>query len=237
MCIATAAAGASTYGGIVGGALQIASVAASFVAAQQQAEAQAEYQTRLQIARNEQIRQNQVLAERAYQDNLEAVNARQIQEHSAASQQAQAYQRENAVRRGSAQAATGESGAAGINRDILMSEFDRTETAYNASLNMQQDFRDQSLFFQTRGMQAQAEGRMNSIQPYVPTPVNGPSLFGAAVGIGQGAMYGWDRHHFYNKSGPYADATPSTQAQAYVASTQVSSAAKGATNSLMGGFF
>lgn len=195
MCVGTAAAG------LITGALSIGSTVAGFIGAQQQAQAQAEYQTQLQIARNEQIRQNAELTARAYNDQLQAVNSRQMQENIAASQQAQAFQRENTVRRGTAQAALGETGAAGINRDILMAEFDRTQTSYMSSLSLQQDFRDQSTFFETRGMQAQAEGRAQSIQPYVPTPVNGPSLFGAAMGIGMGAMKGYDTHLRYTGQG------------------------------------
>lgn len=193
--------------GILTAALSIGSTVAGFIGAQQAAKAQVEYQTQLQIARNEQIRQNAELTARAYNDQIQAVNSRQMQEDIAASQQAQAFQRENTVRRGTAQAALGETGAAGVNRDILMAEFDRTQTSYMSSLSLQQDFRDQSVFFETRGMQAQAEGRAQSIQPYIPAPVNGPSLFGAAMDIGMGAMKGYDAHLRYTGQG-YANPDP-----------------------------
>lgn len=190
--------------GILTAALSIGSTVAGFIGAQQQAEAQIEYQTRLAHAQNELMEVNAQNAVAALTNDYEQANARTIQENTAWGQQAATYQRENLVRRGMSQAALGETGASGINRDILMAEFDRTQASYMSSLSMQQDFRDQSLFFETRGMQAQAESRINSVQPYIPAPVNTPSLFGAALDIGAGAMRGYDTHLRYTNQGPYA---------------------------------
>lgn len=188
-------------------ALSIASTVSGYVGQMEAAQDQAAYQGRLAQARADQMRQNNENVINAYNMNLEQVQARAQQENQASNQQAQAYQRENLVRQGAAQAATGESGVAGINRDILMAEFDRTQAGFTSSLALQQDYRDQSLFFETSAMQQQAIGRAQSIQPYIPTPVNGPSLFGAAVDIGSGVMKGYDAHLRYNGLG-YASPDP-----------------------------
>jgi|13_taG_2_1085334.scaffolds.fasta_scaffold62883_2 hypothetical protein len=182
-------------------ALSIASTVSGYVGQHQQAQAQADHQGRLAQARADQMRQNNINVMNAYRLNLEQVQTRQQQENQASSQQAQAYQRENLSRQGLAQAATGESGAAGLSRDLLMAEFDRTQAGYLSSLELQSDYRNQSVFFETQAMQLQAEGRAQSIQPYIPTPVNGPSLFGAAVGIGSGVMQGYDAHLRYTLQG------------------------------------
>lgn len=197
MCVATASAG------LLAGALSIGSTAIGFYGQQQQAQAQMDHQARLGQARNEQIKQNNRLTLRSLSDQNKAINARTRQEQEAASQRAQAIQSEVSSRKGRAQVGAGESGVTGISRDLLMAEFDRSQSEHLAGLERQQQFQGQSVFFQQQGLQSQAEGRLQSIQPYVPTPVNFPSPFAAALNIGSGALYGYDRHQFYNGQGPY----------------------------------
>lgn len=216
--------------GILAGALSIGSTAMGFYGAHQQAKQQVEYQTRLQIERNRQIEQNKILTARAYNDQLQAVNARTIQEQEAASQRAQSVQTEVSNRKGRAQVGAGESGVTGVSRDLLMQEFDRSQAEWNASLERQLDFQQQSVFFQTQGMQAQAEGRGQSIQPYTPTPVNFPSVFGAALDIGSGALYGYDRHLFYTGKGPYSRQGPGPSAEAAAFDTMAGMAQKAKSN-------
>lgn len=195
--------------GILAGALQVAAAGAAYYAQQEQAKSQVEYQERLQIARNEQIRQNQELTLRAYNDQLSAVNARKSQEQATAAQKALNVKRETERRKGTAQVAAGEAGVTGVSRDLLMSEYDRTASEWNSSLQQQLKYGDQATHFQLQGLQAQAEGRAQSIQPYVPTPVNFPSPFAAALQVGSGALYGHDRYQFYSGTGPYNPQGPS----------------------------
>jgi len=210
MCVATASAG------ILAGALSIGSTVMGFVGQQQAAQAQMDHQARLAAARNKQIEQNNKLTIRSLNDQNRAINARTRQEQEASSQRAQGIQTEVSQRKGRAQVGAGESGVTGVSRDLLMAEFDRAQSEHLAGLERQQRFQSQSVFFQQQGLQAQAEGRLQSIQPYVPTPVNFPSPFAAALNIGSGALYGYDRHMFYNGEGPYnPQPTPSSAAQTF----------------------
>lgn len=173
-------------------ALSIAtSVAGGVVGAigqRQQAQAQANYQAQMAEARNQQILQNQRRAALDYQKQSEAINARQGQEEKAAANQIFNAQTEARRLQAEQVVSSGEAGVSGLSIDALMADFERQQLNQSETIRQQRDFSSFNAQLQKEALQRRAENLGNTIQPYIPSPVAGPNMFGQALSIGGNAL-------------------------------------------------
>jgi hypothetical protein len=167
----------STVAGIVG-----------YVGQQQQANQQAAYQSALVQQRNQQILENQRLAQESYLQQAQQVNVRQQQEEEKSSQELQSVQIEALQARARARVASGEAGVSGLSVDNLIADFYRQEDFYKQGVMRNVEMSRQQSKEDIKGLRAEAQGRVQSIQPYLPEPVARPSLLGAALQIGTSAL-------------------------------------------------
>ncbi|MDX2086033.1 MAG: hypothetical protein SFZ03_11680 [Candidatus Melainabacteria bacterium] len=167
---------ASTASGIVG-----------YIGQSQAASQQAAYQSALAQQRNQQIAENQRLAQEAYLQQAHQVNLRQQQEEEKASQETQSAQIEAMQARARARVASGEAGVSGLSVDNLIADFYRQEDVYKQGIQRNVELSRQQSQEDIKGLRAQAEGRYQAIQPYLPEPIARPSFLGAALQIGTNA--------------------------------------------------
>ena len=167
----------STVSGIVG-----------YMGQQQQANQQAAYQAALVQQRNQQIYQNQRLAQESYLQQAQQVNLRQQQEGEKASQAIQSTQVDALQAKATARVAAGESGVSGLSVENLLADFDRQNAIYRGSVRRNLEFSRQQSQEDIKGLRAQAEGRYQEIQPYLPEPIARPSFLGTALSIGTNAF-------------------------------------------------
>ncbi len=155
----------------------------SYIGQSQQASAQASYQAQLGQARNQQILENARLAQESYLQQAQQLNLRQQQEDEKASQQIQQTRLDAAQARATTRVATGEAGVAGLSVDNLLRDFYRQEDVFNESVRRNREFSRFQSQEDIKGLRAQAEGRIASVQPYIPEPVVRPNLLGTALQI------------------------------------------------------
>jgi hypothetical protein len=167
----------STVSGIVGYAGQ-----------QQQANQQAAYQAALVQQRNQQISENQRLAQQSYLQQANQVNLKQQQEGEAASQAIQSTQIDALQAKARARVAAGESGLSGLSVENLLADFDRQDAVYRDSVRHNLQYSRLQSQEDIKGLRAQAEGRYQEIQPYLPEPITRPSFLGTALSIGTNAF-------------------------------------------------
>ena len=198
MCLPLAATG------LMSGLLSVASAGIGYIGAVQQANAQVKYQERLAEQRKEQILRNRELAGDSLRTQMAQQNIRRSQEEAAAAREKFNVSREAQRRMSTTGVAAGESGAAGVSLAQLYSDFERSDSEYAAMIDrkvMQQGVQYQ---YDQDSMIAQYEGRLDSIQPYIPTPVNMPSPFTYAAQGASGLMSGYDDYMKYSGQGIYA---------------------------------
>lgn len=167
---------ASTASGIVG-----------YIGQSQAANQQAAYQSALAQQRNQQILENQRLAQESYLRQAQQVNIRQQQEEEKASTELQSTQIEAMQARARARVASGEAGVTGLSVDNLIADFYRQEDVYKQGVQRNVEFSRQQSQEDIKGLRAEAEGRAQAIQPYLPEPVARPSFLGTALQIGANA--------------------------------------------------
>jgi hypothetical protein len=155
----------------------------SYIGQSQQAAAQAQYQTQVAQARNQEIMDNAKLAQESYLRQAQQLNLRQQQEDEKAGQDIQQTQREAAQARATVRVAAGESGIAGLSVDNLLRDFYRQEDVFNESVRRNRDFSRLQSQQDMLGLQAEAQGRIASIRPYIPEPIVRPNLLGTALQI------------------------------------------------------
>jgi hypothetical protein len=159
-----------------------------YVGQQQQANQQAAYQAALVQQRNQQIAQNQQFAQQSYLQQANQVNFRQQQEAEKASQAIQVTQVDALQAKATARVTAGESGVSGLSVENLLADFDRQNAIYQGSVRRNLDFSRQQSQEDIKGLRAQAEGRYQEIQPYLPEPITRPSFLGTALSIGTNAF-------------------------------------------------
>lgn len=164
---------ASTASGIVG-----------YIGQQQAASQQQAYQNALVQQRNQQIAENQRLAQEAYLQQSQQVNLRQQQEEEKASTEIQSAQIEAMQARARARVASGEAGVTGLSVDSLIADFYRQEDFYRQGVQRNVEMSRQQSQEDIKGLRAQAQGRYQEIQPYLPEPIARPSFLGTALQIG-----------------------------------------------------
>ena len=167
----------STVTGIVGYAGQ-----------QQQANQQAAYQATLVQQRNQQIAENQRLAQQSYLQQANQFNFKQQQEAEKASQAIQTTQVDALQAKARARVAAGESGVSGLSVENLLADFDRQDAVYRDSVRHNLQYSRLQYQEDIKGLRAQAEGRYQEMQPYLPEPITRPSFLGTALSIGTNAF-------------------------------------------------
>lgn len=170
------------------GGLAIATSAAtgivSYMGQQRQADAGVAYQEALIQSHNNQMIQNAALATESYTQQAQQLAVREQEEDEKASQDIQQTQIEAAQARARARVAAGEAGVAGLSVDSLFADFYRQEDIFRESVRRNRELGRQQYKRNLKGLQSQAQGRIASIQPYVPKPVIRPSFLGSALQIG-----------------------------------------------------
>jgi hypothetical protein len=201
MCLPLAAASLMTAGLQIGGAVM------GYMGAVQQANAQVKYQERLAEQRKEQILRNRELAGDSLRTQMAQQNIRRSQEEEAASREKFNVSREAQRRMSTTGVAAGESGAAGVSLAQLYTDFERSKSEYTSMIDRKIAQQGVQYQYDQDSMIAQYEGRLDSIQPYIPTPVNMPSPFAYAAKGASAAMPHYDDYLRYSKSGHYATNT------------------------------
>jgi len=168
----------------IGAALTVASTAATAYGQHQQAEATEQYQAAVMADRNRQIEENYKLAKTSYIEQSKQLQNRLQQEGERVSAEQMASQKEAAQARATARVAAGEGGVAGLSVDTLLRDFFRQEAMFRDSTNRQLSDITAQTEQEIKGLKAQAEGRVQSIRPYIPEPIERPNYLGAALRIG-----------------------------------------------------
>lgn len=167
---------------IVGAVSTVAGFAGQMSAANQQAQ----YQVAVANARNQEIKANYEAANAAAIDSYTQSNQKQLEAQQQLSQTAQdiEVERRNSV---------GEMLASNLNTGLSL---DAINLDYGRQMDKYMGVQEQSL--RNIGIQTAAEkkeayytakNRSNSIDAYIPSPVNYPSVLGLAAGLGK-AYYG-----------------------------------------------
>ena len=154
---------------------------AQYQGAQDQAKAQTAFQQQ-QAEENERFaEQNRLAALRSFEDQTSQEQLRLKQTRESASVELQDIQRSKLEAQGQALAS---SDFAGTNIDLLLGDFERQEANFRSTVGRQLEFETLQFSENLRGLNAQAEDRINSVRPFVAQPVSYPSLTGAVAGFG-----------------------------------------------------
>jgi len=174
-------------------ALTIAGAAAitSGVAKQRAAVAQANYQRQLAEARNQQIAANNALVEQAYNNQVNQSNLKQQQEDVQASQKINQANIQTLQAEARARVSAGESGVSGVSVDALMADFERQDAVYRDSVRYNRELNALQSRTDLESVRAQATGRAQAIQPYIPSPVEGNNWWATGLTIAQQNAQAW----------------------------------------------
>jgi hypothetical protein len=134
-------------------ALSAASTVAGFVGQSQQAEAQQQY-----------YKNNRDAANKAAVNTYAANQNRALQERKAASQETQQLQTDAMRARGTAEVAAGEAGVTGLSVNALIGDYYGQQGRYERTLDNNYQMQADYLRGEMDATQAQAEGRINSVQ-------------------------------------------------------------------------
>lgn len=170
MCLPMAAA--APY---VALALTAASAATQYVSEKQAADDQNKYNAEMQ-------KQGEKNARDAFIFNTNQETQRALQDDQANSFEIQRVHKERLQKQGAALASKE---SAGISLESLEAEFDQQEANYRSALDQEAEFKRQQSRANMKGYQAQYADR-NAALAY--NPVSGPSLVGAAAGLGAKAI-------------------------------------------------
>ncbi len=118
-------------------------------------------------AADEQNRMYQENAQRANQnarDQMFATQQRMLQEQEAGAAEKIDTMKEARAAKATATVAAGESGVSGLSVDALLSEFDGRAASYNDRVDQNTDWTMNQLNAEMKGIRANAEDRINSVQ-------------------------------------------------------------------------
>lgn len=147
--------------------LSAASSVAGFMQQQQQFDAQ-----------QQMYENNRIAANKAAVNRYASQQNRALQERAAASQEAQNLQTDAIKSRATAEVAAGEAGVTGLSVDALIQDFYGQEGRFERTLANNYQMQSDYLRGEMDVTQAQAEGRINSVEQ----PIK-PSFAGAAIRI------------------------------------------------------
>jgi hypothetical protein len=162
---------------------------------QSQAAADAnEYEMANAAARQAQMNANAELANRSFGEQNAALNKRAQQETDAASLKIQQTNVEALERAETAKVAAAEAGVTGLSVDALIGDFygDAARTIDVTKQN--RDMTLDELEASKKEARSTAEGRIQSVTPYLPRLTRGPSMLGAAIQVGASAVSASDKY-------------------------------------------
>jgi hypothetical protein len=135
--------------------------------------ASAEAKTQNQLAEN-----NRIEANRAASDQYASIQERMLQERAAAGRELETANKDAAKARATASVTSGEAGVSGISVDSLIADYNAQQGQFERTNEQNLKMTQDSLRDQLKGVKANAEGRINSVQK-----VAKPSLAPFAIGI------------------------------------------------------
>jgi hypothetical protein len=200
---------ASTIIAVASIAVAVASTAASLYAQSEQTAGQNHYQKAVQRQRDSEIAENYKLSIATMHDQHKNVQDRIRQEGEAAVTEEQRNATEAAKARATSRTAAGEAGVAGLNVDALMGDFLHQEAGYRYGVRRNLEISTDQLSAEMEGFRAGAQGRVNSISPYMREPVGTPSYLSETLKIGGKGLEAYDRFKSPAK-GPSATRTMPT---------------------------
>lgn len=172
----------------------VASAAATYYQQEQAAQAQQRYQKGLVEAQDEAIKQNAALANEAYIRQTKALQEQQRERDESRALQEQQVSASAEAARATAQVAAGEAGVAGLSVNALIDDFTRQEAQYRFASKVSQGYEHDQTRSELEGLRAEAEGRIVTMKPYQPQPVQFPSLAGAALRAGSDSVSAYNRY-------------------------------------------
>lgn len=169
-------------------AIAAATTAAQYASQQQQASAQSQYQQQMADENAKQMEQNAKLARESYYLSTARLDQQDMQKDAAHSQDMLANQIAGAKARATARVSAGEAGVSGLSVDSLVADFHRQEAMYRSSAENNRENERAQVQMEKQGLRAQADGRIQSVRPYVRDPISRPDFLGAALRVGAGGM-------------------------------------------------
>ena len=155
------------------------------IAAAGQAKQQAAYQQQLANRQYEQQMEARRSAQRSAQLQNYQLNLRQSQEQEATSQKLQRNRIEALEAQSKARVSAGEAGVSGLSVDNLYNDFFRQQALSDDAALQNLSYTTQQIGIEKERVRAGAMNQINSVQGYIPTPINGPSILGSTLsGLG-----------------------------------------------------
>lgn len=163
----------------------------------QQTKATEKYQQSMADARDQQIEENYALSVASANSQYRQLQDRQQQEADAAAQKVQEGNLQGAKARSTALVAAGEAGVSGLSVNNLINDFMAQEARYRNSVTTNLGYANQQVEAQKQGVYAEAQGRVNSVTPYMKEPVAQPNYVGAALRVGGSATSAYSSYLQY----------------------------------------
>lgn len=163
--------------------------AASYYGQKQAAADQAAYQNQMAAEQGRYRYETSVAANKAYLDKASQEGFRQQQEDIATAQQTQQNQIDAMKARSREKTASAEAGVSGLSIDALIGDYYRMQGQQADILQQQREFSRTQSAADIRGYEAEAKNRVSSIRPYIPAPVQQPSLLATLADV-TGAVAG-----------------------------------------------
>lgn len=113
---------------------------------------------------NQFYRENAARANKAAQEQMFQTQQRMFQEQEAAAEEKIDTMREARAAKATAEVAAGEAGVSGLSVDALLREFSITESRHNERTDRNTEWAMDQLQDEIRGIRANAEDRINSVQ-------------------------------------------------------------------------
>ena len=113
---------------------------------------------------NQFYRENAQRANRSAQDEMFQTQQRMFQEQASGAEQKIDNMREARAAKATASAAAGEAGVSGLSVDALLAEFSQTEARNNDRIDQNTEWSMDQLQDEVRGIQSNAENRINGVQ-------------------------------------------------------------------------
>jgi len=165
-------------------ALTVASAAVAYQQAAEAAKKKQQQENRMVEAQNETIRQNSALANAAFINDSKQLQNRQAEEAAAAAAREHGVGVEAEKTKSTAIVAAGEAGVSGLSVNALLTDYTRQEVDYRFQSQTQLENQRKQTEAELTGAQYTAQGRVDSVKPYMAQPVAYPSLMGAALRVG-----------------------------------------------------
>lgn len=150
--------------------------------------AQADYQRDLAIERQRQIDENAELARKSYEINTAQIDKATQQAQEAAGEKVFENRIDALKARSTASVAAGEAGVSGLSVQALLDDFSAQEGRFNSAVRRNLEGEQAQGESDKAAAQALAEGRIQSVTPFIAAPIESPDYFGAALRIGQAGV-------------------------------------------------